>query len=397
MAAPALTYSLSNATPADADKVQQNFTDLLNGCTDGLKDLTVNSVTYSGTAIFRNTGASKTVTLRALPGMIGASYTLSLPDAVAAGSNYALSYGTSGAMNWSPIPVNVMTAVGDLMYGGTAAADGISPATRLAGAAGVLHGGVTTAPSWSTIVNADVSALAAIDGSKLVAATASVAGAVTTANQVFAGRKSSTNTRVRANRSVNQVIGLNTDTIIQYDSEDFDTNSEYASSVIATTNTTTNGTTTATVASATNIAVGHVVAGTNIAADTTVVAISGTTITLSIAATGSGTNSTTYSTYRFTPTVSGYYLIYAQFRIDSVADGKNISIVIRKNGSGIANFLRNSAVIGADVAEFISTSTLVSLNGSTDYIDFTASQNDSSNRNLRLASGNSYFYALQVF
>lgn len=57
---------------------------------------------------------------------------------------------------------NPMTTAGDIVYGGVAGA-----ATRLAGAAGVLHGAVGAAPSFSTIVNADVSASAAIAGTKI--------------------------------------------------------------------------------------------------------------------------------------------------------------------------------------------------------------------------------------
>ena len=57
---------------------------------------------------------------------------------------------------------------------------------------------------------------------------------------------------------------------------------------------TTNGTTSATVASATGLAVGMAVVGPNIAPDTTISSITGTTLTLSAAATGSGTNATDF-------------------------------------------------------------------------------------------------------
>lgn len=65
-------------------------------------------------------------------------------------------------LKYSSVLTNPMTSVGDIIVGGTAGA-----ATRLAiGASGtVLHGGTT--PSYSQIVNADVSASAAIDFSKL--------------------------------------------------------------------------------------------------------------------------------------------------------------------------------------------------------------------------------------
>jgi hypothetical protein len=52
MAAPSLTYTLSNGTTADASQVMQNFNDLLNGITDGTKDLSINAITCAGTATF---------------------------------------------------------------------------------------------------------------------------------------------------------------------------------------------------------------------------------------------------------------------------------------------------------------------------------------------------------
>jgi hypothetical protein len=48
MAAPSLTYTLTNGTPADASQVQQNFSDLLNGITDGTKDLSISALTLAG-------------------------------------------------------------------------------------------------------------------------------------------------------------------------------------------------------------------------------------------------------------------------------------------------------------------------------------------------------------
>lgn len=53
MAAPLLTYTLTNGTTADASQVMQNFTDLLNGMTDGTKDLTFAGLTVTGNAAFQ--------------------------------------------------------------------------------------------------------------------------------------------------------------------------------------------------------------------------------------------------------------------------------------------------------------------------------------------------------
>lgn len=52
MPAPSLTYTLSNGTTADASQVMQNFNDLLNGYTDGSKDLSISALTCAGNATF---------------------------------------------------------------------------------------------------------------------------------------------------------------------------------------------------------------------------------------------------------------------------------------------------------------------------------------------------------
>lgn len=50
MAAPAYTYSLTNGTTADASQVMQDFNDILNGVSDGTKDLTMSALTANGAA-----------------------------------------------------------------------------------------------------------------------------------------------------------------------------------------------------------------------------------------------------------------------------------------------------------------------------------------------------------
>ena len=49
MAAPSLTYTITNGTTADATQVMQNLNDLLNGITDGTKDLSISALTCAGT------------------------------------------------------------------------------------------------------------------------------------------------------------------------------------------------------------------------------------------------------------------------------------------------------------------------------------------------------------
>lgn len=50
MANISVTYSFSNGTTADADEVNQNFTDIINGTSDGTKDFSINALTCAGTA-----------------------------------------------------------------------------------------------------------------------------------------------------------------------------------------------------------------------------------------------------------------------------------------------------------------------------------------------------------
>jgi hypothetical protein len=52
MAAPSVTYTFSNSTAADATEVNQNFDDIINGISDGTKDLTISAFTANGAASF---------------------------------------------------------------------------------------------------------------------------------------------------------------------------------------------------------------------------------------------------------------------------------------------------------------------------------------------------------
>jgi hypothetical protein len=50
MASPSVTHTFTNATVADADEVNTNFTDIINGITDGTKDLSISALTCAGAA-----------------------------------------------------------------------------------------------------------------------------------------------------------------------------------------------------------------------------------------------------------------------------------------------------------------------------------------------------------
>lgn len=52
MAAISVTYTFSNGATADASQVNTNFTDIINGTSDGSKDFSINTLTAAGTATF---------------------------------------------------------------------------------------------------------------------------------------------------------------------------------------------------------------------------------------------------------------------------------------------------------------------------------------------------------
>jgi hypothetical protein len=52
MASPSVTYTFTNSTTADATQVNQNFTDLISGMTDGSKSFSIDALTCAGTATF---------------------------------------------------------------------------------------------------------------------------------------------------------------------------------------------------------------------------------------------------------------------------------------------------------------------------------------------------------
>lgn len=144
MTAPSYTYTLTNGTTADASQVQQNFTDVLNGITDGTKDLSLNALACAGTATFNGNVAignasgddltvtaslassliPKTTNLYALgsatkgfsalylggnsvevaivaSGSTSADYTLTLPPAVAAATDTWVLGNGSGVLSFS--------------------------------------------------------------------------------------------------------------------------------------------------------------------------------------------------------------------------------------------------------------------------------------------------------
>jgi len=101
-----------------------------------------------------------------------------------------------------------------------------------------------------------------------------------------------------------------------------------------------------------------------------------------------------FASSRFTPTVAGYYQINAAVRIQSVASGNTLYITLYKNGSA---YKLGNLVIQPNTGDpiFIVTS-IVSMNGSTDYVEIYAFQNFGSTRTTQAASTTTYFNGAMV-
>jgi hypothetical protein len=155
MASPSVTYSFTNGTTADATQVNQNFTDLINGITDGTKDLSISALTCAGTATLNgavnlgNASADdisvngsvataivpKTTATYALgsssigwsylylggstyvvgllaSGSTTASYNLTLPTATGAAGTGMITNG-SGVLSWKPLAVDTSAKAAD--------------------------------------------------------------------------------------------------------------------------------------------------------------------------------------------------------------------------------------------------------------------------------------------
>jgi len=75
------------------------------------------------------------------------------------------------------------------------------------------------------------------------------------------------------------------------------------------------------------------------------------------------------STYRFLPTIAGYYKVYVQCQGDSISPGNSFIVGIRKNGISTAESNAAAATLSAGQVTG-SSDDIIFLNGSTDYIDF---------------------------
>jgi len=99
-------------------------------------------------------------------------------------ANKVLTTDGTATTSWVSAATTVTTTRGDLIRRSSSADERVA-----LGSAGTVLRSDGTDPVWAQIINADVNASAAIDGSKIVSATAAVSGVITTAAQSFAGAK----------------------------------------------------------------------------------------------------------------------------------------------------------------------------------------------------------------
>jgi hypothetical protein len=101
-----------------------------------------------------------------------------------------------------------------------------------------------------------------------------------------------------------------------------------------------------------------------------------------------------FASSRFTPTVAGYYQINGAVRIQAVASGNTIYISIYKNG---AAYKLGNLVIQPNTADpILLVTSVVYMNGSTDYVEIYAFQNFGSTRTTQASSGTTYFNGAMV-
>ena len=102
------------------------------------------------------------------------------------------------------------------------------------------------------------------------------------------------------------------------------------------------------------------------------------------------------SNYRFTPTTAGKYFAYGQIKIEAGGgndDAKSLGIKIYKNGSAITNVERQSLFnLGYQNSPSISISSVIDMNGSSDYLELYGSLNSVSNSSANIGIANNCFF-----
>ena len=95
--------------------------------------------------------------------------------------------------------------------------------------------------------------------------------------------------------------------------------------------------------------------------------------------------------YRFTPQVSGQYYFCMHTRLNTDTDTENNYQAIRKNGSDIVQSYFKQVYYNG-----VECSTIVSLNGSSDYIEFYIYQASGGSKDLDSNNQNTYCYGYRL-
>jgi len=93
--------------------------------------------------------------------------------------------------------------------------------------------------------------------------------------------------------------------------------------------------------------------------------------------------------YRFTPTAPGLYLVTASMGLDSLGADKSTWIAVRKNGATSPDWGAQQ-IIAASGWPIVSQAHVVSLNGSTDYVDVVGFHTHGSARDTYVGASNNY-------
>ena len=97
--------------------------------------------------------------------------------------------------------------------------------------------------------------------------------------------------------------------------------------------------------------------------------------------------------FRFTPTIAGYYQVSAFATMSAATTTGQSNIALYKNGSQF----KNGAQVSNGTSGFgMPLSTLISMNGSTDYLEIYVFQNTGSSQNLNGNVSSTYFQAALI-
>lgn len=87
--------------------------------------------------------------------------------------------------------------------------------------------------------------------------------------------------------------------------------------------------------------------------------------------------------YRFTPTVAGYYYITGTIAVASLVNNTGALVILYRNGSSWA---LSTTLSSSVITPTATVSSLMYMNGSTDYVELYAYQNSGSSVNLNIAT-----------